>query len=496
MQGTDQKLFSIANGDYKLVKSHLEKIGAPFFDDQSARRMNDTKILDVTKQVSAYLDGSEHNGSRFYLKLEFENPLTNSVKGRAVASMVLKAIEMGGLYNTTGQRKKWIEPTSGNTGKGLAEIANLLGIEFTAVFSRLDVSQSIKDDLLRHGAKMITIGSEYTLNDLESLARKRKKSVSYYWSNFGGANEDSEKLVSEKVASARGEHSEEEPSLVLNKIDGTLLLDKLLPLAIEASSVPIVSRVESGEFRALREELVRVIPELDDDSMIVGFICPEGNTSMLISTLLNQIGFTNVCNIKGGTKSLRDEEGKVSVSAEYCPVPGTSITKSSIDFVKKLVSDHPNEYFTFMQYENAENFYAHYKMTGPELKEQVGNFDYVVCTFGTGGTATGIAKYFGDEKVVVVAFPDRPVEGIRTLGGVEGLAFYKPELYARIIEIDTEKSEALLEYFLKNGLRFGPSTAVGLLAAVEMSRKEIGKTFVIIAADSIDNYGAEYNQFL
>ena len=492
MQSIEQKLSSLARDDYQRVKSHLEEIGSPFFESQTGKRVNETRILDVTKQVSDYLgDDSKSYGSRFYLKLEYDNPLTHSVKGRAVASMVLEAIETGALYTSTGQRKKWIEPTSGNTGKGLAELANLLGVEFTAVFSRLDVSQAIKDELLKYGARMITIGSEYTLDDLESLAKKQNKTVSYYWANFGGANEDTEKFMSKKVADARGESL----TSALKEIEGTLLLDKLLPLAIEASVTPIMSRVKHGEFGNLIDELRGNIPELDDASKIVGFVCPEGNTSMLVSTLLNQLGFTNVSNIKGGVKSLRSEEGKISVSSEYCPVPGTSITKSSIDFVKKLVSDNPQEYFTFMQYENAENFYAHYKTTGPELERQVEHLDYIVCTFGTGGTATGIAKYFSEKKVVV-AFPDKPVEGIRTRGGVEGLAFYKPELYSRTVEIDTGKSEDLLEYFVKEGLHIGPSTAVGLVAAVEMAKAERGKVFAVIASDSLDNYEAEYNHLL
>lgn len=493
MQNIEQKLSSIARDDYQIVKSHFERIGAPFFDGKVGGRVNQTRILDVTKLVFEYLgNNSVTSGSRFYLKLEYDNPLTRSVKGRAVASMVLNAIETGALYTTTGQRKKWIEPTSGNTGKGLAEIASLLGVEFTAVFSRLDVSQAIKEQLLEYGAKMLTIGSEYTLEDLESLARKQKKSVTYYWSNFGGANEDTEKLVREKVAGARDEKVGDKSSQVLNNIDGSMLLDKLLPIAIEASSSPIISRVEHGEFRDLREQLRREIPQLDDENKIVGFVCPEGNTSMLMSTLLNQLGFSNVCNIKGGVRSLRAEDGKNIASSEYCPVPGTSITKSSIDFVKKLVSDNPYEYFTFMQYENAENFYAHYKTTAPELEEQIENLDYVVCTFGTGGTATGIAKYFGQKKVVV-AFPDRPVEGIRTLGGVEGLTFYKPELYSRIVAVGTDGIEAVLEYFGRMGLRFGPSTAVGLLAAIEIAQKEKDKTFAIIAADSLGNYETDYN---
>lgn len=489
LQSAEQKLSSAARVDYERAKSHLEKIGAPFFDDQIGRRVNGTKTVDITEEITSYfVNDLKLNRCRFYLKLEYENPLTDSVKGRAVASMVLKAIETGVMYGKSSQKKKWIEPTSGNTGKGLAEISNLLGIQFTAVLSRLDVSQSIRNELLRYGAKIITIGSEYSLTDLESFARRRGKDVSYYWSNFGGVDEDTQRLVSERVSEVRGKKDQDS---VLKEIDGTLLLDKLLPLAIETSNTPIISRVEKGEYEDLKRDIKKNIPELDNENRIIGIVCREGNTSMLISTLLNQLGFTNVCSVQGGSRSLRIEKGANNASAEYCPVPGASITRSSIDFVKKLVLDNPEEYFTFMQYENDENLYAHLKTTGPELEEQVKSLDYVVCTFGTGGTATGIAKYF-KEKKVVVAFPQRPVEGIRTLGGVEGLTFYKPELYARVLELGTGRVEAILEHFARSGLRFGPSTAIGLLAAIEIAKTEQDKTFVIIAADNLDNYVSEY----
>lgn len=492
MQSTEQRPTSAARVDYERVMSYLEKIGAPFFNNEAGRRVNETRTLEITKQISGYLaNDSDLNGCRFFLKLEYENPLTKSVKGRAVASMVLNAIQTGAIFGRSGKKKKWIEPTSGNTGRGLAEIADILGVEFTAVFSRLDVSQTITKDLLSYGAKIVTIGCEYSLSDIESLAKNRKKTISYYWSNFGGANADTQKLLSDKVSEVRGDRLNQ----VLKQVDGKLLLDKILPLAIEASSKPIVSRAEHGEFEDLKGEMRKSIPELDDESRIVGFVCPEGNTSLLVSTLLNQLGFTNVCNIQGGAKSLRTNQGINSASSEYCPVPGTSITKSSIDFVKKLVSDNPDEYFTFMQYENPENVNAHLKTTGPELEEQVNGLDYVVCTFGSGGTAAGIAKYFKEKKVIAV-FPRRPVEGIRTLGGVEGLAFYEPKIYAKVMEVGTDRLESVLRYFVKNGLRFGPSTAVAVVAAIEVAQKEKGKIFAIIAADSLDSYKTEYKHLL
>jgi cysteine synthase len=489
---------SVAREDYALVKAYLQKLGAPFYDAESRRHVNSTPILDVTSTVASFVgDESKLNGNKFYLKLEYKNQFTESVKGRAVASMVLKAIEGGAIYNKSGAKKRWIEPTSGNTGKGLAEIADLLGVEFTAVFSRLDVSEEIKAYLTKFGAKILTIGSEYTLDDLEVFAQRRGKTVAYYWSNFGGANDDIQTLFRSKVAEERKQYSNQLPAAILGEMDGSLLLDTLLPLSLEASNVPIISRAQKGEFEKLKNELLARIPELGDPSKIVAFVCTIGNTSMLLSTLLNQLGFTNVCSIQGGMRALRTGDAKNTNSSEFCPVPGTSITKSSIDFVKKLVEYNAQEYFTFMQYDNVENVYAHMSTTGPELQEQITNLDYVVCTFGTGGTATGLAQYFADKRSkVIVAFPDRPVEGIRTLGGADGLAFYKPELYGEVIKTGTAGLEAVLGFFAKRDLGFGPSTGLALLAALEASKGQKGRTYAIIAADGIENYESEYKHIL
>ena len=496
MQTTQrQDISSMAREDHARVKSYLEKIGAPFYDSEKKTRKNDTPSIEITDMVADY-SGSNLNGNRIYLKLEYKNPLTDSVKGRAVASMVLKAIESSAIYSKSGRRKQWVEPTSGNTGKGLAEIASLLGISFTAVFSRLDVSEEIKSHLTRYGAKAITIGSEYSLGDLESLAQKRGKDIIYYWSNFGGPNEDTQRLVSKKVSEERMKYKRGSPREVLRELDGGLLLDTLLPLGLEASSVPIIARAQKGEFDKLKADLLKMVPELSESNKLVAFVCPLGNTSMVISTLLNQLGFTNVCNIQGGSKSMQTEEGINLASSEFCPVPGASITKSSIVFVKKLVQDNPEEYITFMQYENTENVYAHMMTTAPEIEEQVKNLDYVVCTFGTGGTVTGIARYFGERKRAIVAFPDRPVEGIRTLGGVEGLSFYKPELYAQIIRTESSQLEEVLAYFARHGLGIGPSTVIALLAAIELTKKNSDQSLVVLAADGIQNYESEYKNIL
>ena len=66
-----------------------------------------------------------------YAKLEWYNPF-GAVKDRVAANMVRDAEERG----TLGDRRRLVEPTSGNTGMGLAMIANAKGYEVTTTVSK------------------------------------------------------------------------------------------------------------------------------------------------------------------------------------------------------------------------------------------------------------------------------------------------------------------------------------------------------------------------
>ncbi|MDG6994687.1 MAG: pyridoxal-phosphate dependent enzyme [Nitrososphaerota archaeon] len=502
--------------DYAMVKSYLERLGAPFYDRENQRPVNSTPILDVTDILLSYFRSDFRRRNKFYLKEEYRNPLTRSVKGRAVASMVLEATNSGSVYATSGKKKRWIEPTSGNTGKGLAEIASLIGVAFTAVFSRLDVSEDIKSDIIRFGANAIIIGSEYSLSDLEALAKRHGRTIAYYWTMSEPISEVSSSLFGEalqdlrRVVDGRNKDEEEYPRQRLDsevhQIDPDYFVEAILPSCVEALRSPLVARILRGEFNQLKNEVTKHIPELENPNTIVAMLCPKGNTSLALSTLLSQLGFGNVCSVKGGLEEILNEEGENGSekrsSSEFCPLPGSSISASSIDFVKRLVKENPDEYFTFMQYDNIENINAHVLTTGPELSNQISDLDCVICTFGTGGTATGLASYFKRQNrgvKVCVAFPDNPVEGIRTLRGAEGLAFYKPELYDRIVEVDNAKAQQLLKYFVDRGVNIGPSTAIAVQASMELEEEggsESNGSYAVIAADGIENYAREYSRIL
>jgi cystathionine beta-synthase len=71
---------------------------------------------------------------------------------------------------------------------------------------------------------------------------------------------------------------------------------------------------------------------------------------------------------------------------------------SHYSVAKRLVREIPNSYYP-NQYENPENPDAHYRTTGPEIDQGAGeSLSAVVATIGTGGTVSGIGRYFKEHR--------------------------------------------------------------------------------------------------
>src|SRR5256885_6053037 len=83
---------------------------------------------------------------------------------------------------------------------------------------------------------------------------------------------------------------------------------------------------------------------------------------------------------------------------------------------EKLARETPLSYMP-NQYENRANPDAHYRTTGPEIWHQTeGKVDVLVCGMGTGGTITGVGRFFKEEKKRCTGFG----------GGPDGAMFYPP----------------------------------------------------------------------
>src|SRR4051812_13254484 len=78
------------------------------------------------------------------------------------------------------------------------------------------------------------------------------------------------------------------------------------------------------------------------------------------------------------------------------------------DLAEKIARETPKSFYV-NQFNNPANPYAHETTTGPEIWEQTGHrVDAVVCGVGSGGTLTGLSKFFArvsPETEMVLADP-------------------------------------------------------------------------------------------
>jgi len=186
------------------------------------------------------------------------------------------------------------------------------------------------------------------------------------------------------------------------------------------------------------------------------------------------------------------------------------------DKAARLAAETPGAVF-INQFGNPANPLAHERTTGPEILEQLdGQVDAVVCGVGSGGTLTGLSRFFAKASPateIVLADPIGSiladvVEG-RKPGEpgswlVEGIGEdFVPEIadlsrVSRAYPIGDAESFAAARALLKSeGVLVGSSTGTALAAALKYCREQARpKRVVVIAADSGSKYLSKmYNDF-
>jgi cysteine synthase A len=163
------------------------------------------------------------------------------------------------------------------------------------------------------------------------------------------------------------------------------------------------------------------------------------------------------------------------------------------------------------QFKNPANPEIHFKTTGPEIwNDTKGNVDVLVAGIGTGGTITGISRYFKVEKKkkilsVGVEPESSPVITQTRAGdpirpgptGIQGIgAGFIPDtldlkMLDRVELASDEESIVMARRLAKEeGILSGISCGAAVAAAVRIAREPEmkGKTFVVILPDSGERY--------
>ncbi len=236
----------------------------------------------------------------------------------------------------------------------------------------------------------------------------------------------------------------------------------------------------------------------------------SGNTGIALAFVGASRGY-KVTLTMPETMSLERRKVLSAFGANLVLTEGTMGMPGAIAAAEQMLEENPDRYFMPQQFKNPANPEIHVKTTGKEIWDATdGKVDVLVAGVGTGGTITGISRYFEQERgqslLSVAVEPENSPVITQKLAGQEikpgphkiqgiGGGFIPDNLDLSIVDrVETVTNEEAFEYARRltreegilSGISCGAATAVaGRLA---MHPEFEGKTIVVVLPDSGERY--------
>ena len=211
------------------------------------------------------------------------------------------------------------------------------------------------------------------------------------------------------------------------------------------------------------------------------------------------------------TMSLERRKVLKALGANLALTPGAKGMSGAIAAAEEMAASDPDRYVLLHQFKNPANPAIHLQTTGPEIwDDTAGNVDVIVSGVGTGGTITGVSRYFKDvrgKQIISVAVEpeDSPVISQHLAGEmlqpgphkIQGIgAGFIPEILDLdlVDRVEQVSNDAAIEYARRlareegilSGISCGAAAAVAARLAALPEFK--GKTIVAILPDSGERY--------
>jgi cysteine synthase A len=236
----------------------------------------------------------------------------------------------------------------------------------------------------------------------------------------------------------------------------------------------------------------------------------SGNTGIALAFVAAARGYSLTLTMPE-TMSLERRKVLKALGANLILTEGPAGMKGAIAQAEQLVASDPQRYLMLDQFKNPANPEIHFKTTGPEIWEDTdGNVDVLVSGVGTGGTITGISRYFKQERgkpilAVAVEPANSPVitqtlnkqevqPGPHKIQGI-GAGFIPGTLDLAVVDrVEQVSNEEAIETARRlareEGILSGISCGAAAAVAVRLAKlpEFKGKTIVAILPDSGERY--------
>ena len=236
----------------------------------------------------------------------------------------------------------------------------------------------------------------------------------------------------------------------------------------------------------------------------------SGNTGIALAFAAASRGIECVLTMPE-TMSMERRKVLVALGAKLVLTPGAQGMKGAIAKAEELLASDPGRYVAVRQFENPANPAIHEQTTGPEIWDDTdGKVDVFVAGIGTGGTLTGVSRYF--EKTKGQALHSVAVEPIhspvisQTLKGEEvkpsphkiqgiGAGFVPKNLDLTLVDevahVSNDEAVAMARRLAKEeGILAGISCGAAMTVADRLAREPrfAGQTIVVILPDTAERY--------
>lgn len=236
----------------------------------------------------------------------------------------------------------------------------------------------------------------------------------------------------------------------------------------------------------------------------------SGNTGIGLASVGAALGIP-VTIVMPETMSIERRKIIAIYGANLILTPGSAGMKGAIAKAREVMEENPGKYYMPLQFENPANIQAHFETTAPEIDRMIGHdIDFVLAGVGTGGTITGLAKYFkqfsGSVKAIAVEPATSPVIAQTLRGdvlkpgphGIQGIgAGFVPKildlsLIDEAIGIETDEAIAQARDLLRlDGISSGISGGANIAAVLELNRRGLireNAKIVTVIPDGAEKY--------
>jgi cysteine synthase A len=236
----------------------------------------------------------------------------------------------------------------------------------------------------------------------------------------------------------------------------------------------------------------------------------SGNTGIALAFVAAARGYPITLTMPE-TMSIERRKVLKALGANLLLTEGPMGMKGAIQKAEELAASDPNRYVLLQQFKNPANPAIHVKTTGPEIWDDTeGKMDVLVSGVGTGGTITGVSRYFkqvrNKEILSVAVEPTHSPVITQTLAGetvkpgphkIQGIgAGFVPDtldlsVVDRVEQVTNDESiEMARRLAREEGILSGISCGAAAAVAVRLAKQPemAGKTIVVVLPDSGERY--------